>query len=90
MSERACGGKENYLDGVIDVDEGVGVAENAAVACGNEGHVSGTSVLVDDLAQLVFGLSGGDSLDGEAALGIVQETEVLGGLLEGDDVWGEC
>ena len=33
-----------------------------------------------------FGLSGSDSLDGEAAFGVVQETEVLVGLFEGDDV----
>lgn len=39
-----------------------------------------------DLAQLVLGLLGLDSVDGEAALGVVDETEVLASLLDGDDV----
>ena len=39
-----------------------------------------------DLAQLVLGLLGGDAVDGEAALGIVDEAEVLVGLLNRDDV----
>jgi hypothetical protein len=39
-----------------------------------------------NLAQLVFGLLGGDAVDGEAALGVVDETEMLARLLDGDDV----
>lgn len=39
-----------------------------------------------DLAELVLGLLGLDSVDGEAALGVVDETEVLAGLVDGDDV----
>ena len=39
-----------------------------------------------DLAQLVLGLLGGDAVDGEAALGVVDEAEVLARLLDGDDV----
>lgn len=39
-----------------------------------------------DLAQLVLGLLGLDAVDGEAALGVVDETEVLASLLNGDDV----
>lgn len=39
-----------------------------------------------DLAELVLGLLGLDAVDGEAALGIVDEAEVLAGLLNGDDV----
>lgn len=39
-----------------------------------------------DLAQLVLGLLGLDSVDGEAALGVVDEAEVLARLLDGDDV----
>lgn len=39
-----------------------------------------------DLAELVFGLLGSDAVDGEAALGVVDETEVLASLLDGDDV----
>ena len=39
-----------------------------------------------DLAQLVLGLLGLNSVDGESALGVVDETEVLARLLDGDDV----
>lgn len=39
-----------------------------------------------DLAQLVFGLLGLDAVNGEAALGVVDEAEVLARLLDGDDV----
>lgn len=39
-----------------------------------------------DLAQLVFGLLGRDAVDGEAALGVVHEAEVLACLLNADDV----
>jgi hypothetical protein len=39
-----------------------------------------------DLAQLVLGLLGLDSVDGEATLGVVDQAEVLASLLDGDDV----
>jgi len=39
-----------------------------------------------DLAELVLSLLGLDTVDSEAALGIVDETEVLAGLVDGDDV----
>lgn len=39
-----------------------------------------------DLAELVLGLLGLDAMDGEAALGVVDEAEVLARLLDGDDV----
>ena len=39
-----------------------------------------------DLAELVLGLLVLDAVDGEAALGVVDETEVLAGLLDRDHV----
>lgn len=39
-----------------------------------------------DLAELKLSLLGLDAVDGEATLGVVDETEVLASLLEGDDV----
>ena len=39
-----------------------------------------------DLAELVLSLLSLDAVDGETALGVVDETEVLASLLEGDDV----
>lgn len=39
-----------------------------------------------DLAELELSLLSLDAVDGETTLGVVDETEVLAGLLEGDDV----
>ena len=39
-----------------------------------------------DLAQLVSSLLGGDAVDGEAALGVVDQTEALAGLLDANNV----
>lgn len=39
-----------------------------------------------DLAQLVLCLLFSDAVDGESALGVVDEAEVLASLLDGDDV----
>ena len=39
-----------------------------------------------DLAQLVLCLLFSDAVDGETALGVVDEAEVLASLLDGDDV----
>ena len=38
------------------------------------------------LAELVLCLLSGDAVDGEAALGVVDQTEVLASLLNGDDI----
>lgn len=43
-----------------------------------------------DLAKFVFCLLSLDSVDGEAALGVVHQTEVLAGLLDADDVHEAC
>ena len=39
-----------------------------------------------DLAELVACLLGGDAVDGESALDVIDKTESLVGLLNGDDV----
>jgi hypothetical protein len=74
------------LDGVADLDQRIRVADGAAVVGDNEGNTAGTDKELLDGAELVLGLLRGDLVDGEAALGVVQETEVLAGLLDGDDV----
>lgn len=43
-----------------------------------------------DLCQLVFRLFSCDSVDGKPALGIVDKTEVLASLFNGDDVHKAC
>lgn len=43
-----------------------------------------------DLCQLVFRLFRSNAVDGETALGIVDETEVLSCLLDRDDIHKAC
>ena len=74
------------LDGVVDLDQGIGVTEGAAIVGDNEGDTLGTELNLLDLAQLVLGLLGSDTVDGETTLGIVDQTEVLTGLLDGDGI----
>jgi len=45
-----------------------------------------TELNAADLAELVLALLLGDAVDGESALDIVKETEVLARLLERDDI----
>lgn len=79
-------GLEVDLDGVVRLDVGVGVSDGSAVVGGEVRDV----LLADDggadAAQLELGFLGGDSVDDVAALGVVQEAEVLVGLLDRDDV----
>lgn len=78
--------REIQLDRVVDFDEGVGVAQRAAVV----GHEKGDLVLAYfhllDLAQLEIGLVLVDAVHGKAALDVVQQAKVLARLLDTDDV----
>lgn len=73
-------------DGVVGLDQGVGVADGATVV----GDDIGDTLLADqdllDTAELVLGLLIGDAVDGEATLDVVDQTEVLASLLDADDV----
>jgi len=74
------------LDGVADLAVWVGVSDGSAVVCD---QVWDVVLLVEDLlhsAELVGGLLGGDSVDDESAFGVVDESEVLVGLLKRDDI----
>lgn len=74
------------LDGVIGTNEGVGVTDGAAVVGDNMGDTTVSDSDTADLQELVGSLFGGDAVDGEAALNIVKETEVLARLFDGDDI----
>jgi len=74
------------LDGVADLAVWVRVSDGSAVVCDQVWDVLlGVEDLLDS-AELVAGLLGGDSVDDESALGVVDETEVLVGLVQSDDV----
>jgi len=74
------------LDGVTDLAVWVRVSDGSAVVCDKVWDVVlGVEDLLDS-AELVAGLLGGDSVDDESALGVVDQTEVLVGLVQSDDV----
>jgi hypothetical protein len=79
------GGNIN-LDGVPDLNEGIGVADGAAVVGDDIGNLAGASAEPLDAAKLEFSLLRGDPVEDEASLGIVEHAEVLAGLLNADDV----
>lgn len=74
------------LHGVVDLDGRVGVADGSRIVRNQEWDPALAELNTLDLAQLVFGLLSLDTVDGETALGVVDETEVLAGLLDADDV----
>lgn len=51
-----------------------------------EWHTTTAELDALDLAKLILGLLLLDAVDGEAALGVVDEAEVLARLLDGDDI----
>jgi len=84
------------FDSIISFDGRIGVSEGATVVCDHEGNSLSADLHTFYLAQLVLGLLGGDAVDGETTLGIIQQTEVLVGLLDVDNVhetgrgsWGQ-
>ena len=74
------------LDGVVDLDERVGVTDRAAVVGDDVRHTLRTNCGLANLQKLVGGLFRSDAVDSEATLDVVQQTEVLARLLNGDNI----
>jgi hypothetical protein len=74
------------LDGIVDLDIGVGVADSAAVVGNDVGDLVGTNTLLGDLAQFKCGFFGINSVGLETALDVVKDAVVLAGLPDGDDI----
>jgi len=72
--------------GVVDFDERIGVANGTTVVGDDMRDTATTNGYATDLQELVGGFFGGDTVDGETTLDIVQETEVLSGLFDGDNI----
>lgn len=75
-----------YLDGVVDLDVGVGEADGPAVVGDDVGDLVLANLLLHHAAELEGGLLGVDGVGLEAALDIVQDAEVLASLLDGHNV----
>lgn len=79
-------GDEVELDGVVDVDLGVRVSDGSTVMGDDVWDRVFADALLVDLAEFELGLLLGDLDGGEASLDIVEDSEVLSGLGDGDDV----
>ena len=75
-------------NGVVDLDEGIGVTDGAAVVGDDVGDALAANGDLADLEELVGSLLRRDAVDGETALDVVKETEVLARLLDRDDIYG--
>ena len=86
-------------DGVVNLDVRGWVADGAGVVGNDEWDTLNIDIFcqkewlyllgnadLGDLAELVACLLGGDAVNGEASLDIVDEAEGLVGLLDGDDI----
>lgn len=74
------------LDRVVDVDHGVGITDGAAVVGDDVGDAFGTYCYFADFEELVGGFFGCDTVDCETAFDVVEQTEVLPGFFDGDDI----
>ena len=74
------------LDGVVNLDGGVGVADGAAVVGNNVRNTLLTELNTLNLTELVLSLLTSDSVDSKATLDVVDKTEVLAGLLKRNDI----
>ena len=74
-------------DGIVDLDQRVGVTDGAAIVGDNVGNALVADRNLADLEELVGSLLRSDAVDRETALDIVKQTEVLARLLDRDDIY---
>lgn len=79
-------GSEVELDGVADFAVWVWVSDGSSVVCDQEWNVVFLNENFLYSAEFVRSFFGGDSVDDESAFGVVDESEVLVGLLDRDDI----
>jgi len=74
------------LDGIIDLDQRVGVSNRSRIMRNQEWDSALAQLYSLDLSKLVLGLLCRDAMNCEATLGVVDKAEVLAGLLNRDHV----
>merc|ERR1719410_2619718 len=79
-------GGDVHLDAVVHLDDGVGIADGPAIGGVQVGHGVRAGLDLPDLAEFVLGLLGSDPVHGEPALHVVDDAEVLAGLLNLDNI----
>jgi len=83
---RHLSGGDVDLNGVVDGNIGIRVTEGASIVGDSNGNLLGGDVNLLDTAKLVLGLILLDTVEDEASLGIVEETETVTRLLKFNDV----
>lgn len=73
-------------DGVVHLDQGVGIADGSAIVRHEEWNAPRASLNTLDAAQLVLGLLLADLVKNKATLHVVEQTEEVTGLLDRDDI----
>lgn len=73
-------------DGVVDGDFRIGVTDGATVVGNDHGDSLSGLLNLLDTAQLVRSFLGGDLVNDETTLGVVQETKVFLSLLQANDI----
>jgi len=74
------------LDTVVNSDQRIGVSNGSSVMENDEGDVLRSNEELLDLAELVLSLISRDGLKNKSSLSIEEESEVLSGLLDGNDI----
>jgi len=80
-----AGGKVD-LDGIVNVDLRIRVTDSATVVGHKVGDTTASHGQLGHTAQLELSLLGGDTVHNKAALLVVEDAEVLAGLLQRDDI----
>lgn len=75
------------LDGVVDLNGGVGVADSPSVVGDNVWDTLRTDGHFSNLEKLVGSFLRCDAVDGEATFNIVKKAEVFTRLFNSDDIW---
>merc|ERR1712115_526673 len=75
-----------HLDAVVNPDSGVWEANGPTIRGVQKGDILGSSLDLTDTAQLVLGLGCSDAVHDEPSLHVVDDAEVLAGLLDLDDI----
>jgi len=79
-------GGEVEADGVVDLDVWVWVTNGATIVSDDHWHALGANEHLLDLAQLVLGLLLGDTVNAKSTLNVIDKSEELVSLLNGDDI----
>jgi len=74
------------LDSVVYFNQRIRVADGSPIVCDDVWDSASTNGNFADFQKLVGSFLGGDSVNGETALDIIEEAEVFARLLDGNDI----